>query len=341
MPKSNDAITHSSSGDGGILVTGGSGLVGSELIGQLLAGGNKVRAIYNTTPLADFKSKNFTSLQCDILDTAMLEVAMQGITKVYHCAAIVSFNKKLKNALYKVNVEGTANIVNACICADVKKLLYVSSVAALGKVSEGQNITEEVNWTEEKSNSIYSKSKFLAEMEVWRGIGEGLQAVIVNPSTILGGANWARGSAKIFKTAYEEFKWYSEGITGFVDVRDVARAMILLMDSEIANERFILNAENVSYKKIFSDIAAGFGKKPPHKKVTPFLAAIVWRIEALKSFITGKEHLLNKQTTNIALAKSYFDSTKIKKFLPAFTFRPLKETINDTCATLQQLTHIL
>jgi nucleoside-diphosphate-sugar epimerase len=324
-----------------ILVTGGSGLVGSELIIQLLSSGHKVKAIYHTTQLQNFKSENLTSIKCDILDTSMLEAAMEGITKVYHCAAIVSFNKRNSNNIYAVNVEGTANIVNACINAGVKKLLHVSSVAALGRANDGQVITEETTWIEERNNSIYGKSKFLAEMEVWRGIGEGLQAVIVNPSIILGGTDWNKGSAKIFKTAYEEFPWYTDGVTGFVDVRDVARASILLIDSEITNQRFILNAENVSYKKIFSDIAFAFDKEPPHKRVTPLLAAIVRRIESVKSFFTGKEHLLNKETAHTALAKYHFDNTKIIKSLHGFSFRPIKQTINDTCATLQQLTHIL
>ncbi|MEO6456510.1 MAG: NAD-dependent epimerase/dehydratase family protein [Ginsengibacter sp.] len=328
--------------DSGItLVTGGSGLVGAELITHLLAADRKVRAIYNHTPLPDFKSENVTAVRCDILDTSMLEAAMEGITKVYHCAAIVSFSKKLKNEVYAVNIEGTTNVVNECINAGVKKMLHVSSVASLGSANEGENITEDSAWTEKHNNSFYGRSKFLAEMEVWRGIGEGLQAVIVNPSTILGGADWNRSSSKIFKTAFEEFPWYSQGITGFVDVRDVVKAMILLMDSEITNQRFILSAENISYKQIFTDIANGFGKKAPHKKVTPFIAGMVWRMEALKSFITGKEHLLNKETAHKALNKSYYDNSKIKKNLHGFSFRPIKETINDTCAALQQLTHTL
>lgn len=323
-----------------ILVTGGSGLVGAELIARLLAGGNKVKATYNSTPLPYFKSERLTPVKCDILDTTMLEAVMCGITKVYHCAAIVSFNKKNKNSVYAVNTEGTANVVNACLGAGVKKLLHVSSVAVLGGVSRGLKITEDTGRTPEKNNGFYARSKFLAEMEIWRGIGEGLQAVIVNPSIILGGNDWNRGSSKIFKTAYDEFPWYTDGVTGFVDVRDVVRAMILLMDSTIVNERFILSAENVSFKNIFSEMADGFGKKAPHKKVTPLLAEIVWRWEALKSFFTRKEHLLNKETAHKALARVYFDNTKIKESLPGFIFRPVKETIRDTCAALRQVSGI-
>jgi len=322
------------------LVTGGAGLVGTELIKQLLVQGKEVKAIYNKTPLPDFNNKNITTVKCDIRDIVALQEIMEGVTNVYHCAAIVTFSKKNIDELYAVNIVGTTNVVNASIDAGVKKLLHVSSVSALGRLKDAQYITEEIMETEESNRNVYSKSKFLAEMEVWRGIGEGLQAVIVNPSVILGVADWNNSSTKIFKTAFEEFPWYTDGVTGFVDVRDVAKAMILLMDSEITNQRFILNAENVSYKDVFTEIANGFGKKPPHKKVTPFIAALVWRMSALKSFLTRKEHLLNKETARKALAKIYFDNTKIIKSLPGFLFRPIKETINDTCKALQKINYL-
>lgn len=336
MVEPKESNSYSSSKDEVILVTGGSGLVGAELIRQLLKKGQKVTAIYNKTPLADFANDNLTSIKCDILDTTQLEVVMKGITRVYNCAAIVSFTKKNIAELYAVNINGTTNIVNACLDAGVKKLVHVSSVSALGKVKGEQLITEEMMWTENKNKSVYGKSKFLGEMEVWRGIGEGLQAVIVNPSVILGVADWNNGSTKIFKTAFEEFPWFSEGVGGFVDVKDVAKAMILLMNSEITNERFILNADNLSYKTIFTEIANCFGKKPPYKKVTPLVASLVWRTEALKSYFTGKEPLLNKETAHKALSKVYFDNTKIKKALSEFLFRPIKETIKDTCEALQK-----
>jgi dihydroflavonol-4-reductase len=322
-----------------ILVTGGSGLVGSELISQLLAEGNIVKAIYNNTPLT-IVQQNLIAVKCDILDTSSLEDAMEGVTQLYHCAAIVSFNKKNKNNLFKINIEGTANVVNAAIDAGVKKMVHVSSVSALGRIRENKVITEEMNWAEETSNSLYGKSKYLGEMEVWRGIGEGLQAVIVNPSIILGGGNWDTGSSAIFKSAYNEFPWYTEGVTGVVDVRDVARAMILLMNSEINKQRFILSAENISYKEVFTKIATCFNKKPPHKKVTPFIASIVWRMEAVKSMFTKKEALVTKETARTGLAKVYFNNSKILKALPDFTFTPIDETIKNTCATLRGINHL-
>ena len=322
-----------------ILVTGGSGLVGSELISQLLAEGNKVKAIYNNTPLTN-RHSNLAAIHCDILDTSALDEVMQGTTQLYHCAAVVSFNKKNQEQLFKINIEGTANVVNAAIDAGVKKMVHVSSVSALGRMRENETVTEEMMWTEESSNSLYGKTKYLGEMEVWRGTGEGLEAVIVNPSLILGGGDWTKGSSEIFRSVYKEFPWYTEGVTGVVDVKDVARAMILLMNSEINKERFILNAENLSYKEIFTAIANCFGKRVPPKKVSPFIAAMVWRWEAIKSMLTGKDALVTKETARTALAKVYFDNSKFLNAVPGFKFTPVNETIKNTCATLKQINHL-
>ena len=319
-----------------ILVTGGAGLLGTELITQLLAQGKKVRAIYNKTPLTQFTSDNLEQLQCDILDVIGLEEAMKNIEEVYHCAAIVTFNPKRKMEMFKINIEGTANVVNAALEAGVKKMLYVSSVAALGRIRENETINENMNWTEETSNSSYGQSKYLAEMEVWRGIGEGLNAVMVNPVVILGAGNWNGGSSQIFKNVYNEFPWYSDGTTGFVDVRDVVSAMIQLMESDITAQRFIVSAENRSFHDVFNLIAKGFGKKPPHKKVTPLIAKIVWRLEAIKSKFTKQDPLITKETAKTAMAKVNFDNSKLKKYLPGFTYRKIEDTIADTCALFLQ-----
>jgi dihydroflavonol-4-reductase len=319
-----------------VLVTGGAGLLGKELTTQLLAQGKTVRAIFNKTPLPDFHSGNLQQLQCNILDVIGLEEAMAGVEQVYHCAAIVTFNPKRKQELFKINIEGTANVVNAALEAGVKKMVHVSSVAALGRIRENEMINETMNWTEETSNSSYGQSKYLSELEVWRGIGEGLDAVMVNPVIILGAGNWNDGSSKIFQSAYNEFPWYATGTTGFVDVRDVAKAMIQLMDSDITAQRFIISAENKSYQQVFNLMAKAFGKKPPHKQVTPLIAKIVWRLEAIKSFFTKQDPLITKETAKTAFAKVNFDNSKLLKYLPQFTYRKLEDTIAATCAALQQ-----
>ncbi len=317
-----------------ILVTGATGLVGSHLIAQLVKEGKKVRALYRSTiPLIE-ETDRIDWVKGDLLDVISLENAMIGIEQVYHCAAMVSFNPKNKKALHKTNIEGTENLVNACLDAGIQKLLFVSSVAALGRIREGTPIDESMNWTEESSNSEYGKSKFYSEMEVWRGIGEGLNAVIVNPAIILGAGDWNNGSSGIFKSAYNEFPWYTEGTSGFVDVMDVVKAMILIMESNFSSERFILSGANLPYKEVFSQIARNFQKKPPHRKVTPFMAAMVWRLEAIKAFFTKKDPLLTKETAKTAAAKVMFDNNKIHRFFPNFSYLPINQSLERICLEL-------
>ncbi|RYF91921.1 MAG: SDR family NAD(P)-dependent oxidoreductase [Chitinophagaceae bacterium] len=319
-----------------ILVTGGSGLLGAALIEELLQQGKNVKAIYNKTLLPQFTSGNLQQVQCDILDVVKLEEVMEGVDELYHCAGLVSFHKKDVDRLYKINVEGTANVVDAAINAGVKKMLHVSSVAALGRIRVGEVINEKMQWTPETSNSRYGQSKHLGEMEVWRGIAEGLNAVIVNPTIILGPGNWDDGSTAIFKSAYNEFPWYTTGTTGFVDVRDVVNAMIQLMNSNISAEKFVVSGHNETYQQVFNGIADAFNKKRPHKKVTPFLALVVSRLEAVKSIFTGKAPLVTKETAATAMATAIFDSSKLLQFLPGFAYTPLANTITETCKVLQQ-----
>lgn len=320
-----------------IFVTGGTGLVGSNLIKELLTQGKSIRALYRNT-IPEIKNKDRVEwIKGDILDIIFLEEALKNIDQVYHCAAIVSFDPLQRHHMFKTNVEGTSNVVNASLNAGVKKLCFVSSVAALGQKRNAVEIDESMSWSNESGNSNYGKSKYEAEMEVWRGIGEGLDAVIVNPSIILGAGNWKEGSSKIFKTAYEEFPWYTEGETGFVDVSDVVRIMVLLMESNVSAERFVISAENLPYKTVFTAIANCFGKKPPYKKVTPFVASMVWRLETLKSILTKKTSLLTKETAWSAQAVVKYNNSKLKKYLPSFQFTPIEETIKRVCKELEEI----
>ena len=311
-------------------------MLGAALIETLLEQGKKVKAIYNKTALQQFSNENLVQVQCDILDVIRLEEIMQGIDQVYHCAGLVSFNKKDVEQLYRINVEGTANMVDAAINAGVKKMLHVSSVAALGRIRPGEIINEKMQWTPETSNSRYGQSKHMGEMEVWRGIAEGLDAVIVNPTIILGPGNWNEGSTAIFKSAYDEFPWYTTGTTGFVDVRDVVNAMTLLMDSEVTAEKFVVSGHNETYQTIFNAIADSFNKKRPHKKVTPFLASVVSILEAIKSKFTGKAPLVTRETAATAMATANFDNSKLLQFLPGFQYHTLSQTIEYSCGALQQ-----
>jgi nucleoside-diphosphate-sugar epimerase len=320
-----------------IFVTGASGLVGSHLIQSLLSKGEAVRALYRKT-IPNFKgAEKVNWIKGDILDINSLEDAMQEVSKVYHCAAIVSFSPKQADTMLQANVEGTANVVNACIQHQIKKLVYVSSVAALGRIREDAPVDETMNWTPETSNSIYGKSKYLAEMEVWRGMGEGLNVAIVNPVIILGAGDWNKGSSEIFKSAYDEFPWYTKGVSGFVDVMDVIDTMQILMNSDVQGQRYIISGANLPYQEIFTLIAKAFNKRPPSRKVTPLLAAIVWRLEAVKGFFTGKTPLLTKETAATAQAIVHFDNCKFLNDFPEFKYRTMEQTINRTCAELKEL----
>ena len=320
-----------------ILVTGASGLVGSHLVTQLVKEGKKLRALYRSAIPAIAGSDKVEWIKGDILDVVALEEAMNGVEQVYQCAAIVSFNPKKRKALHLTNIEGTANVVNACLDAGIKKLLFVSSVAALGRIRENTAINETMNWSEETSNSEYGKTKYFAEMEVWRGIGEGLDAVIVNPVIILGASDWEKGSSGLFKSAYDEFPWYTEGTSGFVDVADVVKAMVLLMESPVSSERFILCADSLPYREVFTSMANNFHKKPPYRKVTPLLAAIVWRWEAIKAKFTGKDPLLTKETARTAAAKVRFDNTKLKLRFPNFEYTPIEVSLKRICNELKEM----
>ena len=270
----------------------------------------------------------------DILDANFLFDVMKGIDQVYHAAALVSFNPYRKRELFKINVEGTANVVNAAIEAGVKKLVHVSSVSAMGRIRKDKPIDESMYWTRETSNSNYGHSKYLAELEVWRGMGEGLQAIIVNPSLIFGVSDWETSSSKLFKSAHDEFPWYTDGGGGFVDVRDVVKAMITLMESDISGERFIVSAENRTYREVFTLMANEFGKRPPYKKVTPFLAGLVWRIEWLKTRFSNKEPMLTRETASTGQALVLFNNNKLKKYLPSFEYITIEESIKDVCREL-------
>ena len=324
-----------------IFITGASGLLGASLIETLVnshdgATDLQIRALYRKQIPAIKFAKKIEWIEGDILDVVVLEEALKGVTEVYHCAAIVSFDPKQKQRMHATNIDGTANVVNACIDAGIKKLLFVSSVAALGRIREDGPINETMNWSEETSNSEYGKTKYLAEMEVWRGIGEGLDAVIVNPVIILGSGDWNGGSSGIFKSAYNRFPWYTNGASGFVDVKDVTTAMTALMKTDISAQRFIISGHNTPYRTIFNLIADAFKVPRPHKRVTPLLASIVWRLEAVKALFTGSSPLLTKETTLTAQAVVNFDNTKLLKALPHFSYTPLENTITRVVYELKE-----
>lgn len=327
-----------------ILVTGGTGLVGSHLLYQLALENETIRAIHRKNSNLDavktvfsYYTENYEALfhkiewvEADITDIFALEIAFENVTKVYHSAALISFNEKDYRAMRKINIDGTANIVNFCIDKKVTKLCFVSSIATIGKSLNDTDIDETTEWDLEKSDYGYAITKYGAEMEVWRASQEGVPVVIVNPGVILGPGFWNSGSGKIVTSIYKGLKFYTEGITGYVSVQDVVKVMLQLIKSDIENERFILVSENKSFKKIFTEIAINFNKKPPTIKVSKLMSEIGWRFEKIKAIITNSTPLLSKKSAKTIHTKCFYSSRKIEKAL-SFEFESLETTISRIC----------
>jgi dihydroflavonol-4-reductase len=316
-----------------ILVTGATGFVGSYIVRELVAKGQKVRAFKrsgsSTNLLKDIEGK-FEWFDGDVLDIVSLENAMQGVNKVYHSAAMISFLKSEVPQMYKINIEGTANVVNAALAANIDKLLHVSSVSAFGRYEINEIIDENRKWKEDKDNTHYAISKFRAELEVWRGQEEGLTVAIVNPSTVLGFGNWKNGSSQIFKNVYDGISFYPVGVNGFVGVEDVARACIAVMDSPLHGERFIINGENMAFKDLFELIGKGFGIKAPQKPIPPILATIGWIYFAIKSKLLNQQPLITRETVQYTARNYRYNNEKIKRELN-FEFTPINKVVEETC----------
>lgn len=332
-----------------IAVSGANGFLGSHVVCKLLEKGQTVRAIKReNADMREFETifsnyfSNKNELQkaelkqhlfwfiADVLETASLENAINDVDEIYHCAAVVSFLQKDRERIMNINVNGTANMVNIALQKRIKKFCHVSSIAALGREKTGDHITEKTKWNESKNNSNYAISKYRAEMEVWRGIEEGLNAVIVNPGVILGAGNWNKGSCKLFKLVWNGMPFYTTGVNGYVDVKDVADAMIQVMDKNIFGERFILVTENLEMRKYLDMVAEQFKKKKPSIEAGKFLSQLAIIADALKSFFTGSNPSLTKETGRSARKRFYYSSKKINDKIN-FEFTPINKTINEIC----------
>ncbi len=322
-----------------VLVTGGTGFLGTHLLRKLVLLGKQVRALRRIKSFICLE-KELTDridwVEGDVLDIPLLEQAINGCEQVYHCAAVVSFDPADREKMMKVNVRGTANIVNVSLDRKIKKLIYVSSVAALGKAISGEVINE--NKTSENTfTSSYGLSKFLGEREVWRGMAEGLNAVIVNPSLIIGSGNWNSGPPKFFTSIWNGYPFYSNGSIGIVDAEDVVNIMMMLMNSDIHSERFILNSGHLTLKEFFFTIADFLKKRRPYISVKPWMIEVLWREETLRHFITGSSPVVTKDTSRIAFGNLQFDHSKVVQ-ATGYEFKTVKQSIEETA--IKFLKHI-
>jgi nucleoside-diphosphate-sugar epimerase len=269
----------------------------------------------------------------DLMDKNSLREAIKGVESIIHAAAKVSFDPRNRETMLHENVEGTANLVDLALELNIQRFCHVSSVAALGNQDFGIPVNEVLSWKNDDQRSSYSESKFQSEMEVWRGIEEGLQAVIVNPSVILGPGKWESGSPRFFHTLRKGMRFYTDGSTGFVDVRDVSRAITGLLESEdwesIKNQRYVISAENLPYREVFDRIAVALNQQKPTFRANRILLHLGWRISQVASFFTGQEPALTKETARSAGNHSKYDGSKITRTI-AFDYTPIEKTIRDT-----------
>jgi len=331
-----------------ILVTGGTGLLGSHLLLELVRSGKKVRGLKRKSSDTGQVGKVFSYyvqnpdellgniewFEGDLMDFGSVEDSLEGISEIYHAGAVVSFYPCDHTEMLKVNIRGTANLVNLALEKAISKFCYVSSVSTLGRADNMGLTDEETYWKGAKTNSQYAISKYGAEREVWRGIEEGLNAVIVNPSVILGPGFWNDNSG-MFRLVWEGLKYYTQGVNGYVDVRDVVRTMTQLMDRNISGQRFIVSADNVSYQQLFSLIAKHFDKPAPSVNVSPILSHIAWRVETLRSFIMKTKPEVTKEMATTTSQKYFYSNEKIRKTLD-FQFIPVEESVREICRMFVQ-----
>jgi len=316
-----------------IAITGANGLLGSFIVRKLLQQNEPFIALKRNgsdTSLLDDVKQKINWRDADIQDTVTLSEAFKDASRVIHTAAIVSFNPSRADEVMDINVVGTRNVVNVCLAMGIKRLVHVSSVAALGRQKGQQVVTESNKWTETPFNSVYASSKYQAELEIFRGQEEGLSTVIINPSLILAGANWNQSSAQLFKYVWGQRPFYIDGVLNYVDVEDLSDLIYALLNSELEGERFIASAGKISYKDFFEKIANQFNKKPPSIKLTKNFLKIGAMVERFRTRIAGGEPAITRETARLAGSDFVFENKKIKNKLN-FEFQPIDKTLQRCC----------
>lgn len=331
-----------------LLITGATGFLGAHLLCRIAKTGVAVRALRRASSditfvrrlahhyaLTEEQWQNIEWAEGDIRDYFLLEDALEGISQVYHCAGMISYDPSQKRKLIEMNVKGTANVVDACLYRRIEKLCYVSSIAALGHAQPEEVYDETRTWKNDPVNSWYSISKYGGEKEIWRGVEEGLKAVVVNPSVILGYADWNTSSGQFFPLIHKGFRYYPKGTTGFVDVEDVAEIMIRLMNSDISGERFIVSAENLSFRRFLEMMALALQVKPPSQQITLVIGRLASSFEKVKSFLLNTEQRYSMESYRNSSAICTYSNEKVRKALD-YTFTPVEEVIGKTAEAFLQ-----
>ncbi len=324
-----------------VLITGANGLIGSYVCRKLIAKGYVVKALkreHSDLKLVRDIQDQINWVNGDLLNLIEIDEYLQGIEQVIHCAAVVSYDSKNEELMRQVNVESTANLVNASIQHNIDCFLHVSSVASIGKDKISNLSTEETQWSDGEKTTAYARSKHQSEMEVWRAWAEGLNTVIVNPSLVLGPGDWEKSSTQVFKYIWEENRFYTGGTVNFVDVRDVAEIVVRLLDSKIRGERFIVSAGSISYQSLFETIAHEFGKRPPYIKVKGMMIKLAIVLDKMRAMFTGSTPIVTDELEQVAKNQHTYDNTKIKQAIH-IEFTDFKDTVHWCCQKLQSNTY--
>jgi nucleoside-diphosphate-sugar epimerase len=323
-----------------VFVTGASGLIGSFICRELINKGFEIRALKRKTTdmsLLSGISEEINWVEGDLKNPTDLQQYLEGINRVVHCAAMVSYDSRDEDDMYRINVHGTANLLNASLQhGNIRRFLHVSSVAAIGKEKATHLSDEATKWQEEKTTA-YARSKFYSELEAWRANAEGLPVSIINPSLVLGPGQWEKSSTQLFKYVWDENRFYTEGIANYVDVRDVAEIAVRLLRSEQSGERFIINAGSTDYKTLFTKIADHLGKKPPNVKARGNMIRLAILLGKLQSLITGKPPLITDEIEQVSKNRHVYANDKVKSAL-SYEFRELDETLAWSCELLKART---
>ncbi|MDB5258143.1 MAG: NAD-dependent epimerase/dehydratase family protein [Chitinophagaceae bacterium] len=322
-----------------ILITGCNGSLGSQLATSLIGEGHAVKGYIR--PGADLSlipqeiKEKIEWCSGSLFDSYALGNALEGIDRVIHTAAVVSFAPSRRKEMFRTNVEGTATLINEALVSGVKQFIHISSIAALGRPVHKPLIDETDLWVESDNNTNYAKSKYLAELEVYRGFEEGLNGFVLNPSVILSPGDMEKSSTRLFGYVLKGGEYYTEGQLNYVDVRDVCMITRRLMQQPITGERFVLNGGRISYKYFFEQVAAAFGKKPPEKLASTWMKELIWRIEYLRSLVSGSEPLITKETARLSGNSHEYDNNKIKALL-SYEFHTIDDSIQWVCKELEK-----
>lgn len=322
--------------------------MGSHLLHNLARAGENLRAIYRTEESLEGVKNVFSYynsseetfnridwVKADIMNLPSLATAFKDVDYVYHCAAKVSFDTSKDADLRKINIEGTANVVNFCIRNSVKKLCHVSSIATFNLKPAEKVITEMSFWNKELDHNMYAITKYGAEMEVWRASQEGIPVVIVNPGVIIGPGFWNKGSGKIFKKVNDGLDYYFPKTTGFVGVWDVVKAMKKLMDSPVKNEQFILVSENLSFEEIFRLTAKNLQRPAPSKRLKKGMVFVAWIWQEISGMFSEKEKQLDYRSRKSLFEQTFYSSEKLREKFN-FEFESIEHVIDKTARAFRE-----